>query len=205
MIVHVDIDFAFYKPMDHLFDALLYGKDTFEGQSARRHIELERPTESLPDEIGAFITRDWPQVAPNKFPPGCKFASISTFIFYTLTNRWNKFYSDADHAGFLVARRDQTVFDEMVSVIKDGNYTEGWGWTTGWGGKGYGGYVGAMAMQGLVAYYYDHIRPNSAVELNQCRFNHMGMDVLYRKQPNFNVKYAKSGKCQRFERPRLSI
>lgn len=27
---------------------------------------------------------------------------------------------------------------------------------------------------GFVAYFYDKIRPNTAVELNQCRYNHMG-------------------------------
>lgn len=31
-----------------------------------------------------------------------------------------------------------------------------------------------------MAYFYDVVRPNTAVELNQCRFNHMGMDVRYR-------------------------
>ena len=170
VIVHVDIDFAFYKPMDHLFDALLYNKDTPEGRAARNKIELERPSDKLPDQIDAFITRDWPQVAPNKFPP-------------------------AYQAGFLVARHNPSILEEFVAVIKQGNYTEGWGWSSGWGGKGYGGYVGAMAMQGVVAYYYDHIRPNTAVELNQCRFNHMGMDVLYRKPPNFQKKYATSGMC----------
>ena len=30
--------------------------------------------------------------------------------------------------------------------------------------------------QGLMAYYYDMVRPHTSVELNQCRFNHMGMD-----------------------------
>ena len=34
-----------------------------------------------------------------------------------------------------------------------------------------------MAMQGLMAYYYDHIKTDNAVELNQCRYNHMGVDV----------------------------
>jgi len=171
IVVHVDIDFAFYKPMDDLFDAMLYPKDSPEGQAARKRIELERPTDKLPDQIQAYITRDWPQVAPNKFPP-------------------------AYQAGFLVARRDPLVVNELIDTIIEGNYTDGWGWNHGWGGKGYGGYVGAMAMQGVIAYYYDHIRPNTAVELNQCRYNHMGMDVLYRKMPNFNRKNPGVGGCR---------
>jgi hypothetical protein len=151
VIVHVDIDFAFYKPMDDLFDAILYDKDSPEGKAARSVIPLERPEESYPDTIGAFITRDWPQVIPGR--------------------------KAGYQAGFLVARRDPNIVKEVVEVIKEGNYVDGFGRDNGWGGAGYGGFVGAKAMQGLMAYYYDMIRPNNAVELNQCRFNHMGMDV----------------------------
>lgn len=103
IIVHVDIDFAFFKPMDDIFDAMLFEKDSEIGRSARSRLLLERPGDPLPDKIGAFITRDWPQVAPKKFPP-------------------------AYQAGFLVARRDPSVLEEMVDVIKEGNYTQGWGW-----------------------------------------------------------------------------
>jgi hypothetical protein len=170
IVVHVDIDFAFYKPMDDLFDAILYDNNTEEGKAARQRLLLERPTDELPDKIDAFFTRDWPQVAPNKFPA-------------------------AYQAGFIVARRDPDVMREMTNVVREGNYTDGWGWNCGWGERGYGGYVGAMAMQGFIAYFYDYIRPNTAVELNQCRFNHMGMDVLYRKHPNFRPKLPGVGGC----------
>jgi len=155
IIVHTDLDFTFFKPMDHLFDAIHFSKDSPEGKVARNIIELERPGEELPDKIGAFLTRDWTQVARGKWPPGFQ-------------------------AGFLVARRDPSVMDDLVKIIKEGNYSEGWGNTYGWGNKGYGGYVGAMAMQGLIAYYYDHFRTNSAVELNQCLYNHVGVDVKSR-------------------------
>ena len=171
LFVHVDIDYAFYKPMDHLYDAILYSKNSTEGKRARFLIERERDSDELPDQIDAFITRDWHQVAPNKFPPGYQ-------------------------AGFIVGRRSPKVFDEMVEVIKEGNYTSGWGWNSGWGNRGYGGYVGAMAMQGLVAYYYDVISPGTTVELNQCRHNHMGLDVRYNKPPNFRLKYGRRGQCR---------
>ena len=52
-----------------------------------------------------------------------------------------------------------------------------------------------MAAQGLIAYIYDVFYPDKWVELNQCRFNHMGMDVLYRSQPSFRPNHAKVGKC----------
>ena len=114
IIVHLDIDFAFYKPMDKLFDAILYDKDSEEGKYARSFIELERPGERLPDKIGAFITRDWAQVAPTKFPPGYQ-------------------------AGFLVARHDPKVMPEMLEIVREGNYSHGWGRGSGWHGSGHGG------------------------------------------------------------------
>jgi len=157
IIVHLDLDVALFKPMDHLYDAILYDKDSKHGQAARKLIQLERPEEKLPDTIGAFLTRDWSQVKPGKWPPGYQ-------------------------AGFLVARRDPSVLTELVEIIKEGDYQQGWGHAYGWGHKGYGGYIGAMAMQGLVAYYYDHVRTKDAVELNQCLFNHMGVDVKHRNK-----------------------
>ena len=77
IIVHVDIDFLFNKPMDHLFDAILYEKKSQEGIEARSKLEVERYSNpnvtTLPDKIGAFITRDWHQVSPGKWPSGCTF------------------------------------------------------------------------------------------------------------------------------------
>ena len=54
---------------------------------------------------------------------------------------------------------------QYFEIIKEGNYTEGLGNDVGWYNSGHGGYVGAKAMQGLMAYYYDHVR-DDAVELN---------------------------------------
>ena len=82
VIVHVDIDFLFNKPMDHLFDAILYEKDSEKGRDARNMLEIERYSNpnitTLPDKIGAFITRDWHQVAPSKWPSGCKFIYLGS-------------------------------------------------------------------------------------------------------------------------------
>lgn len=37
-----------------------------------------------------------------------------------------------------------------------------------------------MAYQGVVAYFYDHIYPGRAVELDYCRWNQVVADVIYR-------------------------
>ena len=57
-------------------------------------------------------------------------------------------------------------------------------------------YPTAALHAGFVAYFYDKIRPGTAVELNQCRYNHMGMDVLYRHQPNFRSGLPGVGGCR---------
>jgi hypothetical protein len=149
IVVHLDMDFIFHKPLDDLFDVMLLPNDNNDEPKSRVH--RERPNEPWPATVDAFLTRDWPLVKPGR---------IAGF-----------------QAGFIVLRPSQTVFDEIVQVIKTAEYVEGFSRQNGWGGKGYGGFIGAKAMQGLLAYYYDHIRPGNWVELNQCRYNHMGMNL----------------------------
>jgi hypothetical protein len=172
IVVHVDIDFSFVKPMDDLFDAMLYSQHSEIGRGARERIPVEFPNEltRMPDNIDAFMTRDWPQVMPGR--------------------------KAAFQAGFLVLKPNPKVFDLIVDVLRKGDYVDGYGRDNGWGGKGYGVFVGAMAMQGLLAYVYDILLYDSWVELNQCRFNHIGMDVLYRNQPAFKPSHPKVGKCR---------
>jgi hypothetical protein len=170
IVVHLDVDFVFYQPMDDVFDALLYDKDSAIGKAARERIPRERPTDPWPDRPLAMMTRDWPQVMPGR--------------------------KAGYQAGFLVARTDPAVMDEVIEIVKEGNYVEGFQRENGWGGQGYGGFVGAMAMQGLMAYYYDIKAPDAWVELNQCHFNHMGMDVLFRGMPSFRANHPKVGKCR---------
>lgn len=127
LLVHVDIDFAFLKPMDFLFDAILYPKDSPEGKKARSQIPLERPEEELPDTIDAFITRDWPQVIPGR----------------------KALYQ----AGFLVARRNPQAMEEAINVVREGNYVEGYTLKNGWGAAGYGGFVGGKNARRVILHF----------------------------------------------------
>jgi hypothetical protein len=164
-VVHLDVDFVFHQPMDDVFDALLYDKDSAIGRAARARIPREQPeTDPWPDRPQAMLMCDWPQVMPGR--------------------------RAGYQAGFLVARTNPAVMDNVVEIVKEGNYVEGFQKENGWGGKGYGGFVGAMAMQGLVAYYYDIIAPDAWVELNQCQFNQ-----LFRSMPSFRANHPKVGKC----------
>ena len=174
IFVHVDLDFSFHKPMDHLFDAILYEKDSPEGQEARGKLELQFPEEQvLPDQIQSFITRDWGQVSPNR--------------------GWQSGYQ----AGFMVGRRDPSIIQDVTNTVLTHEYAGGYSAETGWGRKGYAEFiVGARAMQGVMAYFYDEIRPNTAVELNACRFNHLGMDMRYNEGGPWFESNEQEGNCR---------
>jgi hypothetical protein len=148
----------------------LFDAMLYNDKAAQNRIPLERPQDPWPEKVDAFMTRDWGQVMPGR-----------QALF---------------QAGFIVLRPDTTVFDLIVDVVKKGDYVEGFSRQNGWGGKGYGGLVGSMAAQGLIAYIYDVHFPDKWMELNQCRYNHMGMDVLYRSQPSFRPGNKKVGKCR---------
>ena len=176
IFVHTDLDFSFRKPMDHLFDAILYDKDSSVGQAARDKLELQYPEETnLPDRIDAFITRDWSQTSPGR--------------------GWKSGFQ----AGFIVARRDPSVITDVVRTVTVSNYTPGFHDQSGWEGLGYGSFIqGSLTNQGFMAYFYDVIRPNTTVELNACRFNHLGMDMKFNwGGPWFNRKSSEhGGKCR---------
>jgi hypothetical protein len=157
IVVHWDMDVAVLQPLDDLYDAMLYPSTHPIGQAARNRIEKQHPEDPWPETVDAFVTRDITSAKP-----------------------WEKV--TAVQGGFLVARPDKAVFDKYIEFIKEGNYTHNpaRGDGSGWSGLGYGGFQGAMAYQGVVAYYYDILRPNTAVELNVCRWNQVGADVIWR-------------------------
>ena len=57
IIIHVNIDFTFYQPMNYLFDAVRYNKDTLKGQAGCLSIMLE--DKKYPDKVGSFLMMNW--------------------------------------------------------------------------------------------------------------------------------------------------
>jgi hypothetical protein len=142
IVVHLDIDFLFTKPMDALFDIMM-GDQTKE---TRALVDREDPTAPWPETVDAIITRDYHSSGAVGRNSGFQ-------------------------AGFWVLKPSMTHFEALLEIVRKGDYVSGFGRDNGWGGLGYGGFVGAMAMQGLVAYYYDIHVPGTWVELNNCRYN----------------------------------
>ncbi|KAG5188466.1 hypothetical protein JKP88DRAFT_304203 [Tribonema minus] len=63
--------------------------------------------------------------------------------------------------GFLLCRPSQATFDELVGIVKKGD----WAPNVGWARSGIGFFHGGPTIQGLLAYYYRHDRtlPNRAL------------------------------------------
>jgi hypothetical protein len=173
--VHWDLDVAVFAPMDDLFDAILFDRATPEGKAARERLDLQHSSIPLPDRIDAFYTKD-----------------------LTSSQPWE--VRQAVQGGFLVARSSPTVLDQYVAFIRKGNYTKGRGNDSGWDGLGYGGFQGAMAYQGVVAYYYDQVAPNTAVELDACQWNQVVADVIHRGPSRLEYK----GQCRQYPQPGIT-
>ena len=141
LVVHLDIDFIFRKPMDAVFDVMLGATD----EATRAKVEREDPKDPWPADVETMITRDYTSAYPGR--------------------------KAGFQAGFWVLKPSQKHFDNLLAIIREGNYVAGFEPTNGWGGMGYGGFIGAKAMQGLMAYYYDIHVPGTWVELNNCRYN----------------------------------
>lgn len=146
---------AILQPLDELYDSMLYDKDSPEGKAARAEIKLSYPEQTLPDTIDAFYTKDVTSSQPWEIRQGLQ-------------------------GGFLVARPNQTLFNQYVKFITEGNFIQGRGNGFGWDGLGYGGFQGAMAYQGACAYMYDILYPDRAVPVNPCVYNQVVADVLWR-------------------------
>lgn len=126
--------------------------------SSKENIKLMHPNSELPSKIDAYFTRDYNLVRPGKDHVGMQ-------------------------GGFFAVRPSQAAFDQLCETILEGNFKA----FVGWGGLGYGGYYGAQQIQGLLPYFYDHLHPNTAVELNRCVYNTM-VDNPYLKVDGVDTK-----------------
>jgi len=188
-VVHLDLDTIVLQPLDELFNFALHGtplstKYYDDKRQYEAFVANKKDTDSQRDEerkkdivmwnkeeknainnwshINAFFTRDYNMRPAGKKPVGVQ-------------------------GGFLIVRPSLSVFAEFQSIIREGNFHQ----KKGWGGLGYQFY-GAMTFQGIIPYYYDIIKPNTAIELNRCVYNAMADNPRDQKTVNNQV----SGKCR---------
>jgi len=113
LVVHLDIDFIFRTPMDEIFDVMLGATD----EGTRSKIEREIPSAPWPVNIEATFTRDYTSGVPGR--------------------------NTGFQAGFWIVKPSQKHFDNLLAIIREGDYKEGFGRDNGWYSLGYGGFVGA--------------------------------------------------------------
>ena len=76
--------------------------------------------------------------------------------------------------GLLIVRPNQTAFDEILSIIRQGNFHKGWYAETSTGQRKQYPYVyGAPQVQGVLGFYYGHYHPEKTVELHHCYHNNI--------------------------------
>ena len=155
VVVHWDLDVAVLQPMDDLYDAMIFDKDSPRGKAARERIAVQHKSKPLPDVIDAFVTRDVTSAQPTE-------------------------KVQAVQGGFVVARPNPEHLEMYKEFILKADYKAGRGEGSGWSGLGYGGFQGAMAYQGVIAFFYDIVYPGHHVELDVCRWNQVVADVIWR-------------------------
>ena len=141
IVVHLDLDSMMLKPMDDVFESMLFDAASEESIAARKNLPVMYG-EEMPPVVDAFFTRDYNMNNPQMKRPVLV------------------------QGGFLVLRPSLDSFKVYKEIIRKGDFRPG----TGWGGKGYTKY-GAMTFQGIVPYFYDEIKPNTSVELSRCIYN----------------------------------
>ena len=144
--IFMDLDTILLKPLDHLFDILLLSSSN----APPYHIPTAEWNTTVHHPVDAFFVRDYNM--------NSAFLPMSEFPFKVASS----------YIGL-----NQTVFDEMKDLIRQGDFQPGRGWTAdGWGGIQVGN-GGSDRHQGLVSYYYSGLYPNTAVELHHCLYDQM--------------------------------
>ena len=146
IVIHVDTDVFFHKPIDHIFDRVLLGASPNNNTNSSL-LHTHNPGVPLPSQIDFLFTRDYYQQS-------------------TITTDPKRY---GVQGGFFIVRPSLVVLDEMKSILLEGEYSE----DKGWGRTYHGGYWGASQVQGFLSYYYTVLHPEHAVELNHCLYNTM--------------------------------
>ena len=147
-VVHLDVDSLVLRNLDELFD-----DDPADGgapaSAAARGYDAKLRAAAAPvparveDAVYAQFTYDW-----------------------NMAQRpWGA--NPPVQGGFFVARPSLAVYDELVAIVKKGDFRGGWGGTKA------GNFYGGMTIQGLLPYYFRHVRPSFGREVRACVYNNM--------------------------------
>jgi hypothetical protein len=143
--VLVDMDVLILKPLDHLFDLILFNlhPDRREDESRNRTSRhLMWPQRAIPDDVWFLFVNDYAMVWAEEKKP--------------------------TQGGFAVLKPNRTIYTEIVDIVREGDFDPDRGWR-----NQSGVFWGSTTFQGLMPYYFQYYRPGHAVELHWCTHDNM--------------------------------
>ena len=172
IVVHLDLDTLVLKPLDPLFDLMLY--NTIESRQNVKSMWLEDFKTTNTSQGGRHnnsINDNNNIQNPKYYPQSVDMLFVRDYGMVDPPRR--RVHQIGVQGGFLIVKPNTTDYDRMIEIILNGGdgYTIGGGW--GGNKHQYGGYYGAATVQGLASYYYGRFESNRAVELNRCYYNSM--------------------------------
>lgn len=156
-VVHLDLDVMILKPLDDMLDVLLLPPSERTAQYKRLQVMRDKH-EFSNSTMQALITRDYAQVQQQGNLKHYKFIPVQ--------------------GGFFAVKPSMKVFKTLCDTIQNLEHT--YSTTKSWGGVMHAGFWGMPQIQGLLAYYYSHLAPGTALELHSCYFNTILAAPLYR-------------------------
>jgi len=160
VVVLMDLRTLIVEKLDDLIDIVAFSNDESKGtdrlEGILQRVELVDASRSNQDQvlqqpISAIYTRDYSSVTPEKRNVGIS-------------------------PNLVVLKPSQTIYNEFMNILKEGDYRR----DSGWGGSGIGGFLGDMTTRGILAYYYDILHPSNGIEVNHCRYNNMASNPYIR-------------------------
>ncbi len=145
LIIHLDLDVLVLRPMDPAIDLMLQPSLAVQEKPMVESF-LMWPEKAIPEDISLMFTKDYNIVGPR---------------------RMDKPFQ----GGFFMIKPNLDTYNEFIQIVREGDYRDQRG-NSGWGGV-VGPFYGGMTIQGLLPWYYEHLHPGRAVELNRCLYNNM--------------------------------
>jgi hypothetical protein len=147
-VVLLDADALVLRSLDEAVDLLL---DRAIPADAASHI-MYHPENPVPDDIWVLFTNDYGIVEP-AFPV------------------------KPVQGGFAILKPNRTIYEEIVDIVREGNFNRSFGWGTREAHTGR--FHGAQTFQGLMPYYFSILkRSKHHVVLNWCQYNHQNVQPL---------------------------
>jgi hypothetical protein len=140
------MDTLVVRSFDDAIDLLL---DRAVPDDAPSHI-MHHPERPIPDDVWMLYTSDYVMVDPDDLIKPVQ-------------------------GGFAILKPNRTIYEEVLEIVREGNFEEGYGWG-GEKGPRTGYFWGVKTFQGLMPYYFHVLHPGHSVELHWCRYNHVSVE-----------------------------